>query len=212
MVKKEYAHLVKPMLVQKGPPGLYPEPRIWMEGKDLEGFNANFSFGFIKEPTVLHPVKGSIVHPYDECLIFEGTDTSDILKLHAEIAVRIGEEQEEYTFDQPSVVLIPRGTPHGPVTVRRVDNPIVHYHIGLAADYKASAVPLDKSLSVQGSKYKHLIKRMVTSPPPEVPGGAAEGYETARYKSVIDARGVMRPAEAGVGPGNGDQIVWLYGR
>lgn len=212
MVKKEYAHLVKPMLVQKGPPGLYPEPRIWMEGKDLEGFNANFSFGFIKEPTVLHPVEGSIVHPYDECLVFEGTDISDILKLHAEIAVRIGEEQEEYTFDQPSVVLIPRGTPHGPVTVRKVDNPIVHYHIGLAADYKASAVPLDKSLSVEGSKYKHLIKRMVTSPPPEVPGGAAEGYETARYKSVIDARGVMRPAEAGVGPGNGDQIVWLYGR
>ena len=37
MAKKEYGHLVKPMLVRSAPDGLYDEPRVWMEAKDLEG-------------------------------------------------------------------------------------------------------------------------------------------------------------------------------
>jgi hypothetical protein len=65
MAKKEFEHLVKSLPVQNAPEGLYPEPRIWMEGKDLEGFNAHFSFGFIKKPCVCHPEEGALIHPYD---------------------------------------------------------------------------------------------------------------------------------------------------
>lgn len=32
MARKEYGHLVKPLRVQQTPPGLYAEPRVWMEG------------------------------------------------------------------------------------------------------------------------------------------------------------------------------------
>ncbi len=208
MSKKEYAHLVKNMMIQEGPSGLYPEPRVFMEGKDLEGFNANFSFGFVKNPTVFHPIDGTLIHPYDELLVFEGTDNSDILKtLGADISIRLGEEQEEHTFNQPSVVLIPKGTPHGPVTIKRVTRPLVHYHIGLSAEYKASTYSAKTRVSKNGTKYAHLIKRMVTHVDPNRDKvGSGMGYE-----SVIGADGVMRPAEKGVGPGNGDQIVWLYG-
>jgi hypothetical protein len=45
MAKKEYAHLVKPLRVQEPPKGLYGGARVWMEGKDLEGFNAHFTYG-----------------------------------------------------------------------------------------------------------------------------------------------------------------------
>jgi hypothetical protein len=209
MARKEYANLVKPMLVQQGPRGLYPEPRVWMEGKDLEGFNANISYGFVKGPAVFHPTEGMIVHPYDECLVFEGTDNTNILYLGGEVSVELGEEREEHVFTEPSVVLIPRGTPHGPVKVRRVDRTMVHYHIGLAADYKATKVSgKAKPSSSTGSKYSRLIHRMVTYVDPTPKGiGSGMGYE-----SVIDRTGVMRPAERGVGPGNGDQIVWLYGK
>jgi len=208
MAKKEYAHLMKPLLVRKGPRGLYPEPRVWMEGKDLEGFNAHFSYGFIQDPTVLHPVRGALIHPYDECLVFEGTDNTNILYLGAEVSIELGEEREEYMFSQPSVVLIPRGTPHGPVTVRRVDRTIVHYSIGLAADYKAEAVPVKaKSSKTTGTHYKHLIKKMITAVEPRGRDESGMGYGR-----VIGRDGIMRPAEMGVGPGNGDQIVWLYGK
>jgi hypothetical protein len=213
MVKKEYAHLVKPLLVQKGPAGLYGEPRIWMEGKDLEGFNAHFSFGFIKEPGVCHPESGALIHPYDECLVFEGLDNNNILYLGAEISVELGEEREEHVFNEPSVVLIPKGMPHGPVTIRRVDRTIAHYSIGLAADYKATSIPKSKLPSKStGSKHKHLIKRMITYIDWSKAGSPRTPEEPMDYSIVTDRAGVMRPAERGVGPGNGDQIVWLFGK
>jgi hypothetical protein len=210
MVKKEYAHLVKSLLVQKGPAGLYPEPRVWMEGKDLEGFNAHFSYGFIKKPSVFHPVAGALIHPYDECLVFEGTDNTNILYLGAEVSIEIGEEREEHVFKEPSVVLIPKGTPHGPVNVKRVDRTIVHYSIGLAANYKAAAIPQkSKTSKTKGSKYGHLVKKMIT-----YIDWSKKGPDESKldYSAIADRAGVMYPAEKGVGPGNGDQIVWLFGK
>jgi len=210
MVKKEYAHLIKPVKIQKGPAGLYPEPRIWMEAKDMEGFNANFSLGFIKDPTKCHPIDGALVHPYDECLVFEGTDNRNILYLGAEVAVELGEEREEHVFTEPSVVLIPKGLPHGPVNVRRVDRPIVHYHIGLAADYKAATAPQKAKATKKDSKYGHLIKRMITYID-WTKASMRRPDDPLDYSAIADRAGVLHPAERGVGPGNGDQIVWLFG-
>ncbi len=201
---KEYAHLVKEMAVQDAPAGLYDEPRVWMEGKDLEGFNAHYSYGFIKKPCVCHPIEGALIHPFDELLVFVGFQNGDILHLGAEISVELGEEREEHFFDKPSVILVPKGTPHGPVHVGKLNNPIVHYSIGLALEYKAATLP--KGAKTTGSKYGHLIKRMVTYIDPKS-SSSGMGYE-----QVTDNNGVMRPAERGIGPGNGDQVVWLYGR
>jgi hypothetical protein len=209
MAKKVYAHLIKPLLVQKPPAGLYPEPRIWMEGKDMEGFNANFSYGFIKKASKLHPVAGALMHPYDECLVFAGTDNTDITYLGAEISVELGEEREEHVFKVPSVVIIPRGMPHGPVTVKKVDKPIVHYHIGLAAGYKAESLP-DKVKS-GGSKYAHLVKPL------------GPGFEPLKMAEIVKDKRLlaefkkehpdMDPEQAGLlGPGNADHLVWLYGK
>src|SRR5690554_6564923 len=97
-VKKEYAHLVKPLEVKKGPEGLYPESLVWMESKDLEGFNAHFSYGIFKEPGSCHPVEGMVQHPFDEALVFAGTKHTDITYLGAEISIELGEEREEYVF------------------------------------------------------------------------------------------------------------------
>lgn len=207
MVKKEYTHLIKPLPVRQPPEGLYAEPRIWMEGGDLEGFNANFSFGFYKEPCTFHPLEGALVHPYDEVLVFAGTDNSDILHLGAEISVEIGEEQEEHVFTEPTVVIVPRGTVHGPATIRKMDRPIVHYHIGLGGEYKADIIPKgSKPAKTTGSKYGHLVKKLMTYIDEKIKKSQMD------YSMVTDERGIMRPSERGVGPGNGDQIVWLFGK
>ena len=160
MAKKEYSHLVKPLLVQKPPAGLYTEPCVWMEGKDLEGFNAHFSYGFIKQLGPIHHKEGAIVHPYDECLVFAGLDNTNIIYLGAEVSIELGKEREEHVFDKPCTVLIPKGTLHGPVTVKRIGyRPIVHYAIGLAPEYKATSIATS-SLGPKstGSKHGHLIK------------------------------------------------------
>jgi hypothetical protein len=211
MIKKEYAHLVKPLLVQKPPEGLYTEPRVWMEGKDLEGFNAHFSYGFIKERGPFHPKEGALIHPFDECLIFAGLDNTNIAYLGAEISVELGEEREEHVFRKPSVVIIPKGTKHGQVTVRRIDRPIVHYTIGLAPDYKATSFPQNSlPLKSKGSKHKHLVKPLgLGFEPIKMSAAAREG------RPVKGPRGgqAMRGSEQVglIGPGNADHLVWLYG-
>lgn len=207
MATKQYSHLMKSMIIRDPPPGLYAEPRMWMESGDLEGFNAHFSYGFVRQRGSFHPLEGAVIHPYDECLVFEGTDTSNIMSLGAEVSVVLGEEQEEHVFTEPSVVLVPKGLPHGPVTVKNIDRTIVHYSIGLGPDY------LDEAMTpvaprTTGMKYGHLIKKMITAveiDPDDT--GSGMGYE-----SVVGRDGVMRPADRGIGPGNGDQIVWLYGK
>jgi hypothetical protein len=203
---KEFGHFVKPLSVVQTPAGLYAEPRFWMEAKDMEGFNAHFSYGFVKEPGVCHPVDGgALIHPYDECLVFAGFKDGDILKLGAEVSIELGEEREEHVFDKPTVVLVPKGTPHGPVTYRRVDTPIVHYNIGLGPEYRATTLP--KGPKTSGSKYGHLVRRLISKREEKKQDGSGMGYE-----EVMDENGIMRPSERGVGPGNGDQIVWLFGK
>jgi len=212
--KLEYVHLVKQLVVREPPAGLYREPRFWMEGKDMEGFNGHFSYGFIKEPGPIHPKEGALVHPFDECLVFAGIDHTNIRYLGAEVSVELGHEREEHVFDKPTVVLIPKGTPHGPATVRSAKGPIVHYTIGLAPQYKAESIaPAHLPLASKGAKYADLVKPLITYA--RGAGGSGMGYER-----LVDAEGVMRPKadpliERGqvgkMGPGNADQLVWLFG-
>jgi hypothetical protein len=206
-VKKEFANFVKPMLIKDAPKGLYAEKCIWMEAKDLEGFEAHFSFRFINRPTAnFHPLDGAIIHPYDELMVFETAgNTKNILEFDAEISVEMGEEREEHVFTEPTVVLIPKGTPHGAFKVRKIGKPIVHYSLGLASAYKSSPAKVAAKAS-KGVKYSKYVKKMITAvtpPPPDAEGRLAP--------SVIGKDGIMRPAKFGVGPGNGDEIVWLYG-
>ncbi len=202
MVKK-YARFVKPMPVKMGPEGLYPDMRIWMESKDFEGLNAHFSYGFFRKAGIVcHPIKSdeALVHPYDELLVFAGIDTSDITKMHGEISIEIGENPEEYVFNEPTVVVIPKGTPHGPIKVNSLEQPIMHYLVGLGPEYKAMSIP--KKAKSTEKKYAHLIKKFRSS------------IQTlSQYREMpgfVDERGVMYPSKF-VGPGNADQLLWIYG-
>jgi hypothetical protein len=203
MAIKEFAHLIKPLPIKEPPQGLYAEPRIWMESKDMEGFNALFSYGFVKKPSTFHPLKGMLIHPYDEILVFEGTKNTDIFYLGAEVSVRLGEEQEEHTFTEPSCVLIPKGLPHGPATVKSLERPIVHYTIGLDAAYKAESVSPKSTPATKGDKYRKYIKKMTTNF--KSMGAQGSGWTGEQQYGSIKA------ADMGVGPGNGDEVVWLYG-
>ncbi|MBS7640288.1 MAG: hypothetical protein QXJ19_07385 [Candidatus Bathyarchaeia archaeon] len=197
-MEKKYRNLVKPLIVKSGPEGLYPEPRFWMESRDLEGLNVIFSYGFIKEPCICHPVSDELLlHPYDEVLIFAPIDASgDILDLNAEISICLGKENEEYTFYEAAAVVIPRGTPHGPVKVKWLEKPIAHYLVGLSSEYRADRVP-KKTSAAPGTKYMRLIK----------PFRMARFCMSKKLMPPTAARSRFIPP----GPGNAEQIVWFYG-
>jgi hypothetical protein len=219
-MSNKYGNLVKPFTLKDGPEGLYPFQLFWMEAKDLEGFNAQYSYCIVKEPCVCHPQSGMIAHPYDELLVFGGlnlpgnrylgADPKDILYLGAEISIELGEEREEYIFNDPTVITIPKGTPHGPVRFRRLSEPVAHYTIGLAPEYKAEEIAIDEDAPRSlGTKYAHLVKTMRTHIDEELISTGL-GYE-----KCCDDRGVMmtKLAPQGMlGPGNNDELFWMFGK
>lgn len=207
-MEKKYKHLVKPLIVQRGPEELYDEPRFWMESKDLEGFNVHFSYGFIKKPCVCHSVKNeALVHPYDEVLVFAPYDPADdILDLGAEVSISLGEEGETHYFDESTLVVIPKGVPHGPVEVRRLNKPIVHYLVGLGPEYRAEAVARKPAARSMVLKYIRLIKkfrmaRMVVS---RKLGRTLEMTVRPPVTTLLPA------GQPFAGPANADQIAWFY--
>ena len=106
MDKMKYADLVKPLSI--GRVNMHGEAMrgqrgsgnanqlIWLNGKDhLEGINLNFTWGFYNGVGDWRTDLGPHVHPYPECLVFVGLDTSDINYLGAEIEIEIGDEREK---------------------------------------------------------------------------------------------------------------------
>jgi len=65
------------------------------------------------------------IHSKPEILFFLGTDLNDLSKLGAEAEITLGKELETYTIMKPSAVVIPGGFPHCPLTITRVDRPMI---------------------------------------------------------------------------------------
>ncbi len=136
----KYAHLVKPMPVRKGAGGADAVQYMSMSGDDLEGLNINYMMGLFNQAGRWEPGNGAHVHPYDEAYVFFGHNTDNLSYLGAEITFEIGKEHEKHTFDKPTVVAIPKGVPHQPVTCNKVERPYSVMRIGLGQKYDCQPV------------------------------------------------------------------------
>jgi hypothetical protein len=132
---KKYDYLFNKMAVKKGTGGAAAVQTMSMTGKELSGININFIMGLYNKTGAWYPGKGSCMHSYDSCLIFFGTKTADMSYLGAEISLEIGKEKEKYTFDVPTVVALPKGTPYGNIVCSKVDKPYRMMQVGLSARY-----------------------------------------------------------------------------
>ena len=106
----------------------------WFYGKDLEGLSANMDWGFFSSPGLWHRGVGAHVHKADEVLVFVGTDPSCPGNLGADIEIDIGKEHERHHVTEPSVVVMPKGVPHGPFVTNWVDRPFAFFSVNLGGD------------------------------------------------------------------------------
>jgi hypothetical protein len=131
---RKYDGLFHDMVAVPGPGGADAVQSVHWDGRDLEGFNINFTMSRHDAPGTYG--KGPHVHPYDEVYIFFGHRTEELGYLGAELTIELGEEREPHTFDVPTAVAIPRGLPHFPLTCRRADAPYRLMNVGLAPLYR----------------------------------------------------------------------------
>lgn len=95
--------------------------------KEETGFKFNMSHeSIIKAPYRFGPVPDvPHVHNYDEFLLFMGADPDDLSDLGGEIEVCFGKEQEKHIVTRPTAAIMPKGFPHCPVTITKVDKPFI---------------------------------------------------------------------------------------
>ncbi len=72
-------------------------------------------------------------HDYDEVIAFIGTDLNDPYDMGAEVELWL--EDEKHIITRSSLVFIPAGMKHCPLTFLRVDKPVFHFTTGPAKKY-----------------------------------------------------------------------------
>ena len=246
MATKKYEHLVKPLNIglinwddaapMIGPGNAGSEIRL--NGRDhLEGLNLNFSWGVHSGLGDWHAGLDPHIHPYPECLMFVGLDTANVNYLGAEIDCCLGVEQETYSFNEPTVIVVPAGLPHGPIATKRIYSPkgfgfwavelnavteITWLGEGvsrISAEQRQAApqglnfvVPerAIRSRPIQATgKYAHLVKSLRS-------GLLIERgkYSPSRFTPEQLAQQEERSKKTGekLGPGNADHLTWMCGK
>jgi hypothetical protein len=108
----------------------------------------DFPFGMMwesirKAPYRFGPVPDKPhVHTYNEFLFFIGADTNDLSQLGAEVEMYMGKEGEKHVITEPTVVFQPRGFPHCPLVVTKIEKPFIFsvvYPFGTAAQQQPGA-------------------------------------------------------------------------
>jgi len=247
MDKGVYTHCIKPLsfgamtgedankLPATGPGNA--ERLIHMCGRDhLEGMHVNLTWGVHTGVGDWHGRMDPHVHSSPECLLFVGLDTASAKYLGAEISICLGEEQESYTFNEPTMVVIPPGMPHGPITTDRMYSPrgfgcwSVALHseseitwMGegvseLSAGQREGApdgmhfASADKILNTKPSgstgKYTHLVKSLKSFLLIERGKVNPERLKQIQSGQQEDSR---RSGEK-PGPGSADHMIWLSGK
>jgi len=222
----KHEHFIKPLSIgeinweEKSRPGASvigpgnAKKEVWLNGRDhLEGLNFNFSWGVHNSLGDWHASSKSHVHSYPECLFFVGLDTANVNYLGAEIECCLGNEQEPYKFNEPTVVVIPAGVPHGPIATKRLFSPrgFGFYAAALAPAFDIAWVeksPDSRPIQSTG-KYAHLVKSLksgVIIERGELNPSRLTPQQLARLEALQVKTG-FKP-----GPGNADHLIWTFGK
>ncbi|OGO39477.1 MAG: hypothetical protein A2147_07690 [Chloroflexi bacterium RBG_16_57_8] len=110
-------------------------PSAYVDSESHFGSKANFSMAwrYIKEPMLFDRIPHS--HDFDEFLCFLGGNLENMFDFDATIELSLGEEQEVYLIEQPTVVYVPAGLVHTPLTFKRIDKPVLFHPIALTPAY-----------------------------------------------------------------------------
>jgi hypothetical protein len=159
----------------------------WPKGKELEGKNVNFSFGYYTKIGDWHTKEtGGHVHPDgDELLIYVGLDPDHPEYLGAEVEHDVGTEYEKHVFRVPLACCFPRNVVHCPQITLKCDKPYGFIVLSLDSGHETKVLPQRSTLdTTDGNKYGNLYKKLV----------------------------FRRDIKAKTGPGNAEALAWLRGK
>ena len=155
--------------------------------------------------------------------------------LGAEVSVCLGEEQETYTFDEPTAVVIPPGLPHGPIRTERVYSPRGFGCWSVQLDGAPGITPMgagvpevsarQRQAAPEGMRFAEAGGILKNGPAP--PSGKYARLVEPLKSFILVERGHVNPSRlarihpaapppdppAGdrPGPGSADHMAWITG-
>ena len=109
---------------------------LWMDSSVVEGaFQMNTAWYFAVPEK--DPVFEEHVHEYDEMIGFYGSNPDDPYDLGAEMEVTI--DGEVHFLTRTTLLFIPAGLPHMPLSIKRVERPVFHFSVVMNAEYSGGA-------------------------------------------------------------------------
>jgi hypothetical protein len=109
---------------------------LWIDNNVIEGATQMNTAWYYAVPEI-DPVFEEHVHDYDEIIGFYGSNPDDKYDLGAELEVGINGEMHKLT--RTSLLFIPAGLKHMPLSIKRVDRPIFHFSLVTGPEYIGGA-------------------------------------------------------------------------
>ena len=159
MVKTKYGHLIKSFSFKDNGPGSCRQGTE-MNGEFL-GYDLNIQYGAYWSAGRIGPDNNAEKHDFDQVMVFMGTDTYDMGYLGAEVEFYIGKEKEIHMITTATAVAIPKGTPHLPANIGRMDDRFILMTISLAPELKATPVTLDDKPGQQAAFMRSIYRENV---------------------------------------------------
>jgi hypothetical protein len=166
MPENKYQNLFKTLTFKDEGPGSFSQG-VEM-GKSNHGLNVHIHYGTYGRTGPMGGKFGGLhTHDFDQLCLWVGSDMNNLLELGAEIEVYLGEEFERYMITTPTALVIPKGVPHFPATIKSMDKKFQYMEISLAPDFSANLIPTKinpadvPSVSGFKSKYFYHVRRLL---------------------------------------------------
>lgn len=140
---KKYSKYVKTLEFRENRPDFYRQGLKL--GPDFFGFDIQLELGTYVAPGELGRNPGKPhVHNFDQVMMWIGVDTHDMGDLDAEIEVCLGEDLERVMVTTSTAIFVPKGTPHYPATIHRMDKKSLYMEISYTKRYSEKVYDTDK--------------------------------------------------------------------
>jgi len=145
MARTRYGQYIKKLVFRDDAPGYFRQVAT-LDGEDL-GLDAHIEF-------VVYRAAGSMgaapytphVHDFDQVMLWLGADPADMGELGAEVELCLGKEGEKHMITTTTAVAVPRGMPHFPAGITRMDKRFIFFTVSCAPVYKETALRADKNI------------------------------------------------------------------
>jgi hypothetical protein len=87
----------------------------------------------LKEPGVM--IHKPHAHDVDELFFIFGGNPQNYFEFGAVIEIMMGEEQERHIVDKTTIIYVPKGVVHCPITTLKVDKPVQWMHVLFQGKY-----------------------------------------------------------------------------